>query len=103
MGTRYIRLNPLPSELKLVFSDIVREHEIVVEHIIAHPPIGNELWINIKQGADNTLGFIEISLTATESVLKLNGAGVEPGTYELIIESFDENSTVKTTLKKDTI
>lgn len=46
---------------------------------------------------------MQITRTDTESVLTITGSEVPPGTYDLIIESYDNLGTVKSTLKKDSI
>ena len=106
MGTKYIRENQLPSEIKLIFSDKVIEINILVKHIINDPdkPLGNVLTIHVRQEeAESKLSFIEIARTEDESILTVKKSLALPGTHQLIIESYDENSTVKSTLKTDII
>ena len=72
-------------------------------HIYADPnaPIGNRLAINLRQ--KSSLSFVQISRTSSESVLSINGCGIAVGTYELVIESFDDLSIAKSTLMTDRI
>ena len=39
----------------------------------------------------------------SQTLVSLNAKGVQPGEYNLILQSFDQNSSVKSTLKTDQI
>ena len=62
---------------------------LIVEHIYADPnyPIGNQLEIHLRQ--TSTLEFIEMDRSASQTTLMINEEGVQPGVYQLVIESFD--------------
>ena len=47
---------------------------------------------------------VQISRTSSESILTVDTSELVAGaTYDLVIESYDENSSVKSALKTDTI
>ena len=46
---------------------------------------------------------MQISRTESESVLTLDPSGLTGGIHELVIESYDEHSSVQSALKTDTI
>ena len=75
---------------------------IRIPHIYADTskPIGNVLDIKVRQASN--LNF-KVFYTDLEAVLKIDPSDLVAGTHDLVIESFDDNSIKKSTLKTDTI
>ena len=46
---------------------------------------------------------MSITRDSSESILTVDTTGLAIGTYELVIESYDDNSSVKSALKTDII
>ena len=74
-----------------------------VPHVHADDTIGNVLAIDLRLGQDSDLTSVWLanSLTATEVVI--DAINLSAGTYTLILESFDRNGGVFSTLKTDII
>ena len=74
-------------------------------HVYADPlkPITNVLAINLRQ--TSSLSGVTIIRDSSESVVSIDTSGLTIGTHDLIIESYDNNSSLPTpsTLKSDTI
>lgn len=98
LGTKYIRSQDLLTKIWVVFGD--EQTVIRVPHIISDPkiPVSNTLAIHIRQTSDLD---VQISRSSTESIVKTSY--LDEGTHELVIESYDDNSTTKGTLKIDKI
>ena len=71
-------------------------------HIVAdlNKPISNEISIYVRETSSLS---VKITRDNYESVLTLDTTELAIGTHDLIIESYDENSSVKSALKTDTI
>ena len=63
--------------------------------------IGNTLDIKLRQKTD--FDFVIFDEKENHTDLSIDGEGITPGTYNLIIESFDSNSNVQSALKTDTM
>ena len=72
-------------------------------HIFADStkPITNILSINLRQ--TSSLSGVTISRDSSESVVSIDTSGLAIGTHDLVIESYDNNSSVQSTLKTDTV
>lgn len=101
MGTKYVRDgSPLPSSIELMQGEV---STLQVAHIYSEHTIGNTLAINLRQSANSPLQFVTLSRQQTLVEVKINSANADAGTYELILESYDTNSSKKSTLKTDVI
>ena len=67
--------------------------------------IGNDLAINLRQKTGEELSFVSLVNGTISTYVILYTAGVAPGEYSLVLESYDLNSNgaVPATLKTDTI
>ena len=60
------------------------------------------LDINLRQKAGTELLWVTLE-QASPTLIKIVPVGVAPGDYTLILQSFDNNGSVKSTLKQDSI
>ena len=74
-----------------------------IENIFAKQNIGNWLDINVRQKAGLELSWVSITQGNPNTQVTLTPTNLAPGKYELVLESFDNNSSVKSVLKRDTI
>lgn len=73
-------------------------------HIYSKYTIGNTLAIDLRQAAGGPqLDFVSFVSQSDSVDVEIDTSDVSLGTYELVLESFDANSGVYSTLKKDTI
>ena len=72
-------------------------------HVYSEERIGNELAIDLRQKAGTELPFVTFTNKATATDVVIDATGVMPGEYTLDLEAFDTNSSVKSTLKTDTV
>ena len=72
-------------------------------HIFADltKPITNILSINLRQ--TSSLSGVTISRDSSESVVSIDTSGLDIGTHDLVIESYDSNNSVESALKTDTV
>ena len=73
-----------------------------INDIYSALPIGNELDIYMRQ-ASPTLSFVALTNYSWYWIVVINTMNIELGAYTLKLESYDNNSSVKSTLKTDTI
>lgn len=83
-------------------------YELDISHIVSEFEIGNQLAINLRQSAtaaSNFPGFITIKNhpSSTKVLIDASSSASQLGTYTLVLESFDENSSVQASLKTDRI
>ena len=100
MGTEYIRNEEIPTEIVLEQGSMTT---IAVPHITSALTIGNILQINLRQKSGFELDFVSLSNTLGSTDVMIDGEIPTPGTYELVLESFDEASSVQSALKTDRI
>lgn len=74
--------------------------EIDIEPIRALLPIGNELDIRLRQDPTAKLNFVSFN---GYNRVRIRGRKNMEGIFTLKLESYDNNSRVKSALKKDTI
>ena len=72
-------------------------------HIYGDPekPITNILAINLRQ--TSSLNGVTISRDSEDSFISIDTSGLAIGTHDLVIESYDNNSSVQSALKTETI
>ena len=73
-----------------------------INDIYSALPIGNELDMYMRQ-ASPTLSFVALTNYSWYWIVVINTMNIELGAYTLKLESYDNNSSVKSTLKTDTI
>ena len=100
MGTQYARGHSIPSNISVGQAET---QVIAVENITSKFTIGNVLDINLRQKAGTELLWVSIEQGNPTTLIKTVPAGVAPGDYTLILQSFDNNGSVKSTLKEDLI
>lgn len=101
MGTKYVRDGELLTSINVRANKI----EIIsVPHIYSLYPIGNTLAIDVRQAPEaGPLVFVSLTRLSDEVLVEIDATGVPAGSYALTLESFDANSSVKSTLKTDVI
>ena len=100
MGTEYVRDNSVPSSMSVGQAET---EVIAVDNIVSLFPIGNVLDINLRQKAGTELLWVILEQGSLTTLIKIVPAGVAPGDYTLILQSFDNNGSVKSTLKEESI
>ena len=90
MGTEYVRNEEILTEMVLEQGIM---DTIAIPHITSALTIGNTLQINLRQKSDSELDFVSFSNTLGSTDVIFSGEQT-PGTYELVLESFDEASSV---------
>ena len=100
MGTQYVREVPLPETLEITLegSTILK-----IPNIYSAIPIGNQLDINLRQSLGNELSFVTLTEHSGQTIVNIDAKDLQVAEYKLILESFDQNSSVKSTLKTDEI
>ena len=75
----------------------------MVPHIFADPtkPITNILAINLRQ--TSSLSGVTITRDSSESVVNIDTSALAIGIHDLVFESYDNNSSVQSALKTDTV
>ena len=71
-------------------------------HVHAEDVIGNQLSIGLRQKAGSVLSFVTLTIGASSTNVAINTDGVKPGTYILMLESYDSALTTLV-LKTDTV
>ena len=71
-------------------------------HVHAEDVIGNQLSIGLRQKAGSVLSFVTLTIGASSTNVAINTDGVTPGTYILLLESYDSALTTLV-LKTDTV
>ena len=76
----------------------------MIDNIYPMHLIGNTLDIKMRQKVGSELPWVTLE-QGNPTHLKINTAGavLAPGDYTLILQSFDNNGSVKSTLKEDLI
>ena len=69
------------------------------EHTFGKVP----LKINLRQSSSSTFSFVTITEAEDRSVIHIDTVGVQPGDYELKLESYDSEGRIQATSKTDTI
>ena len=59
--------------------------------------------INLRQASGSVLSFVTLTEQSDQTLVNIDATGVQPAEYSLILESFDQNSSVKSTLRTDEI
>ena len=72
-------------------------------HIYSESTIGNVLAVNMRQKVGSELSFVTFANGATSTDVIINSNGVSPGVYNLVLQSYDTDGVVFSTLKTDTI
>lgn len=65
--------------------------------------IGNRLDINLRQASGAELAFVTLTEETGKTTVNFDTNGILTGEYSLVLESFDLNSTVRSSLKTDLI
>ena len=99
MGTRYIRSSTPTTNFTLVTG---ASDSFTIEAIRSELTIGNELSIYLRQKSGNELSWVSFEQGSPTKV-KVNACDIATGSYTLTLESYDNNSAVKTVLKTDTV
>ena len=99
MGAEYIRSTPVPDQVEVNKEDTVT---IDIENISTPQTIGNSLDIHLRQKADQVLPWVQLT-QGSPSQVNISPNGTPTGEYELVLESFDQNSVVKAALFTDNV
>ena len=98
-GTQYGRNSTVPASLEIAAGDA---KTLEIEPIYAMLEIGNTLDIHLRQKVGSELPWVTFP-DGNPKQVHFAPDGVEPGNYTVILESFDQNSGVFSTLKTDTV
>ena len=99
MATEYVRDIILPTSISIEQKE---SRNILVDQIYSKWTIGNELDIILRQKEGNEIPWVTIEQGSPSRVF-IDSGNTVPGHYTLILQSFDNNGSVKSTLKEDTI
>ena len=97
---RYSRATPAPTDLEVLLG--ATKTESIVK-ITPEFPIVNNLDIMMRQQAGTELSWVTFTEDTETQVHFAPDTSVAPGEYTVVLESFDNNSAVKSALKTDTI
>ena len=89
MGTKYEHNEPPPTEILLEKGSTMT---FDISHITSTLTIGNTLSINVRQKSGFEHNFVFLSNNSDSTTITINGNDISIGSYELILESFDEAS-----------
>ena len=100
MGTKYVRDELVTASVTTV-EGVTATFD--VQHIYSETPIGNILGINLRQKVGAELSFVTLSYGTAGYTTVLIDTTATTGSYNLVLESFDNNGTVKSTFVTDTV
>ena len=102
MGTKYVRNTPVPTEVTLIKGETMT---LPVEDIYAEIPIANTIVPRLRQATGFELDWVTINAPKTTSYheILIDATFQQVGAYEILLESYDESSSVGSTLKTDRI
>ena len=90
-GTRYIRKELIKNTFNILTD---AQSVIKVPHVFAEDVIGDKLAIDLRQKVGSELPFISFRNGIDSTDVLINAVGVKPGSYSLLLESFDTNSAL---------
>ena len=99
MGVEYVRNIAVPDVIEAPSNGST---DLFIDNIFAQQTIGNVLDIHLRQNPDKQLSWVTIRQASPTQVM-IEAQGVDPGDYQLTLQSFDNNGKVFSTLKEDTI
>ena len=99
-GTKYERADSIPSELYLRPYDT--QYKLKVDHISSTLTIGNTLDIKVKVKDSVNFAWVAVDCTATSCEVTFTKNEIS-GLQEVVLESYDNSSSVKSTLLEDKI
>ena len=101
MFTEYVRDMPIPTSTEVTQGD---SFTLSVENIYSKHTIGNILYIHLREKSGAAaLGWFTFTQGSPTQVLIAPPFITAPGVYQLVLESFDNNGSVFSTLKEDVI
>ena len=105
MGSKYERNNEQSGSHSITLTSDKKSHTLVLQHIRSTLPIGNTLRVNMRQQEGKEVSWVRIinSFTQTSIEFAPDFSQVPAGPYDVFLESFDDASSVKTTLFTDTV
>ena len=101
-GTKYVHLTPVPSTL-WILQDTT--YLLSIDNIVADAslPIGNTLDIKMRQRSGSEQAWVTITQGSPTVVSFTPTNTLAVGQYSVILESYDNNGGVFSTLKSDTV
>lgn len=103
MGALYTRSEPLPDQVEVTQGQSL---ELAVPFIFNKFTPTVALRANLRlsgQTSAKLASFLTISEAASNSIVSIDAKLAETGDYQLVIESFDPESTIQPTLRTDSI
>ena len=100
MGTKYKRETPASTTVTVEEGSTAF---FEIDKIISEYEIGNILNIALRQETGFELDFVTFEEFTSYTIVHLDATTVLAGTYELVLQSFDTNGGVESTLMSDTV
>ena len=72
-------------------------------HVYAKDTIGNVLAIDLRVGNESEITSVQLKNGPTATEVTIDTTGLAVGTYTLVLESFDINGEVFSTLRTDSV
>ena len=99
-GTRYSRQTQVPATLSIEYGTTLT---LLVEKIQSELAIGNTLDIRLRQNSKGSHSWVYFTEQSTSTVVTLAPIEISLGDHIVLLESYDNNSSVSSTLKQDLI
>ena len=100
-GTKYDRASPIPSQLLLRPYDT--QYEIKITHIASKYTIGNTLDVKVRVKDQGSFPWVSVICHPAYCTVTFTNTGSISGSKLVVLQSYDDNSLVKSTLVEDTV
>ena len=103
-GTEYVRANSIPTQIKLLPYD-TSSPVLQIDHITSSYTIGNTLNIKVRVRNGASFPWVAVSCLALDSFCQVTftNTGLVSGQQQIVLESYDDNGSVKSSLKEDIV
>jgi len=99
LETEYLRDTAVPKTIEVTAGDT---STLSVQNIYSVYDIGKTLYIQLRQKSGAELDMVTI-IQGSPALLRISLSKLAGGSLTLIVQSYDDNSSLKPTLKEDTI
>ena len=102
-GTEYVRASSIPSQIKLLPYET--SAVLQIDHITSSYTIGNTLDIKVRVRNGASFPWVTVSCLAPDNFCKVTftDTGLVSGQQQIVLESYDDNGSVKSALKEDVV
>ena len=102
-GTEYARATSILSLIKLLPYET--SNALQINHITSSYTIGNTLNIKVRVSNGASFPWVTVSCLAPDifCLVNFSNTGLVSGQQQITLESYDDNGSVKSTLKEDVI